>query len=145
MMKEAAKALGCKSTWLLAVVYADSDLKRNLDLAIFPCGIFLFQDDRYARMDQAWSVFQTTLTNIKPLKTEAEEPSIELHATLFSQELLWLDKICSGNVFHSSCLKKKTIAGQSTRQSPRCTWSSHGSSAQSDAVSANKVKFMLVW
>ena len=107
MMKEAAKALGCKSTWLLAVVYADSDLKRNLDLAIFPCGIFLFQDDRYARMDQAWSVFQTTLTNIKPLKTEAEEPSIELHATLFSQELLWLDKICSGNVFHSSCLKKK--------------------------------------
>ena len=58
MMKQAGKKEGCKSTRLqkhsaARVVYADSDSKRNLDLAIFPCDICLFQDDRYARMDQA--------------------------------------------------------------------------------------------
>ena len=107
LQSEAAKALGCKPN-AARVKYINPDLNLNLDLAVFPRDgiVSSSTDDGYERLRVAWSTFRTALTNVKALNTEAEKPSIALHATVFSQEMLWIDKIWSQRNVESSCFKK---------------------------------------
>ena len=112
---EAAKALGCKTN-AARVVYADSDSKRNLDLAIFPRDRSMSSStDRYERLRVAWIAFRTALTNVKALKTEATKPSIALHVTLFSQEMLWIDE-CSKVLFYSTMFAGMPAKARASRR-----------------------------
>ena len=123
---EAAKALGCKTN-AARVVYADSDSKRNLDLAIFPRDSCAPGVDRYERMNQAWSIFQTALANARALNTEAAKPSIELHATVFSQEMLWIDE-CSSCILNASMFAKMPAKARASRRVALAAVKSHSAS-----------------
>ena len=114
LQNEAAKALGCKTN-AARVKYVNPDLNLNLDLAVFPRNGCAPGVDRYERMNQAWSVFQTALTNVKALETEATKPSIALHATLFSQEMLWIDE-CSKDLFHSTMFAGMPAKARASRR-----------------------------
>ena len=107
LQSKAAKAIGCETN-AARVKYINPDLNINLDLAVFPRDGIVSSSTkhRYERLHQAWSTFQTALTNVKALNTEAEKPSIALHVTLFSQEMLWIDTIYSQIGFNSSCFEK---------------------------------------
>ena len=111
----AAKAIGCEAN-AARVKYVNSDLNLNLDLAIFPLDSCAPGVDRYERNRGAWSTFRTALTNVKALGTEAEKPSIALHVTLFSQELLWIDKIWSQHDFDSCCFREMPEKARASRR-----------------------------
>ena len=111
----AAKAIGCESN-AARLKYINPDLNLNLDLAYFPHNYCVFSStDRDERNCVAWSTFRTALAKVNALKCDVEKPSIELHATLFSQELLWIDK-CSHFLFESDVFSEMPAKARASRR-----------------------------